>query len=86
MTQKQKAKELVDRFRDYSYEYEVINSEEDTQDWNAKQCALICVDEMIDRFQHIPDVYCLGSIIIDEIKYLQEIKQEIESYDRLPNQ
>jgi len=60
MTPKEKARELVDSFKPYS-------------DWNgfdlqiellnAKQCALIAVDEILN---------------IGEVPYWQEVKQEIE--------
>jgi hypothetical protein len=48
MTPKEKAKELIEKFTEYSYEYEVVNSVEDTNEWNAKQSALILVDEILN--------------------------------------
>jgi len=58
MTPKEKAIELVDRFtfRCFECDYE----------GNAKQCALIAVDEI------------LNIITFDELRYWQEVKQEIE--------
>ncbi len=55
MTEKDKAKELVDRFYDtiennvelYKGEYLVT----------AKQCALVCVDEMIKEHIHVSQNY-----------------------------
>ena len=44
MTPKQKAKELVDRFKPYA---ELIEGTSDNTE-EAKQCALICVNEVID--------------------------------------
>ena len=66
MTPKEKAKELVDRFLGIKK----INPNAITRPYNwqdAKQCALICVDEI------------LNTILYDiEIPYWQEVKQEIE--------
>ena len=56
MKAKEKAKELVDRFR-VGY----INFEE------AKQCALICVDEMLKQPQTSDK----------QLNFLIEVKQEI---------
>ena len=72
MTAKDKAKELVDRFYDtiennvelYKGEYLVT----------AKQCALVCVDEMIKEHIHASQNYKWQ----DEIwEWLREVKQEI---------
>jgi hypothetical protein len=71
MTQKEKAKELVESMaficRECDYEYK------------AKQCALIAVDEILKEYahaeNHIEDI--MGKISI-YIKYWQEVKQEIE--------
>ena len=69
MTPKEKAKALIDRFlkieiwideTDNSTYSHKINLEE------AKQCALICIDEML-RYTDWSN-----------IKFLQEVKQEIE--------
>ena len=71
MTPKQKAKELVDRFWVYSLPNE-------SGSWhNAKQCALIAVDEIIAT-----------DMLIDEdsyvetksyLEYWEQVKQEIEN-------
>ena len=53
MKPKEKAKGLVDRFLERRY-----------TDEDAKECALICVDEIQKVTNH-------------EIKYWQEVKQEI---------
>ena len=52
LTQKQKAKELVDRFRGNSKHTEYVDDNrfkhnKEVEDYNAKKCALICVDEKI---------------------------------------
>jgi len=62
MTPKEKANELTQRF-------ELIDREHRYQDelnlFEAKQCALICVDEIIASCFH------------PKLGYLQEVKQEI---------
>ena len=74
MTPKEKATELFNKF---SLNYYHVT--------NAKQCALICVDEIINNMKlvHKPEY---TSIFIQEqyldlyeaIEYYQEVKQEIE--------
>lgn len=69
MTPKEKAKNLVDRF-----DYEVVNLDgiiSHTKE-ESKQCALICVDEMINYLK--PLAYDVQSI---HTSYWQEVKQEI---------
>lgn len=67
-TAKEKAQELVDKYKVYSYgitEKNIIDC--------AKRCALICVDEILKEIERIDD----GQTFIP-YKYWQEIKQEIE--------
>jgi len=63
MTAKDKAKELVHRFR--------IGDR--NMKSKAKQCALICVDEMLEMsysgYQYDAEI---------EVPFLEEVKQEIE--------
>jgi len=61
MTAKEKAKELVNMFCWHQSD-DYPNSDED---YHAKQCALICVDEIL---RILPFTY---------VKYWQEVKQEI---------
>ena len=63
---KDKAKELVDRFLGVKK----INPNAITRPYNwqeAKQCALICVDEMLQEIEGFPYAY----------KFWEEVKQEI---------
>jgi hypothetical protein len=70
MTPKLKAKELVDKMRD-----EIPCH---CDDWEqAKQCALIAVDEILDELLEIVTVTS-SKYIIKHTNYYQEIKQEIE--------
>ena len=64
MTPKEKAKELVEQF--------TFRCEECNYDWNAKQCALIAVDEIIESYKTKNLIYP------KEIIYYEEVKQEIK--------
>ena len=64
MTPKEKAKELVDRF--------IVNSNQNAYR-HSKQCALICVDEILK-------LHMWKHNSVDLYKYWQEVKQEIEKY------
>ncbi len=57
MTAKEKAKELVDKY----WDFHLLRLE----DYEAKQCALICVDEILEECLDIKE------------SYWQEVKQEI---------
>ena len=68
MKPKEEAKDLV-----YKYKYRIVRGVEIEQMSIslAKQCALICVDEIIESIRHI---------IVEKlrIEYYLEVKQEIE--------
>jgi Na+-translocating ferredoxin:NAD+ oxidoreductase RnfE subunit len=68
MKSKEEAKELVDK-----YKYRIIRGVEIEQMSIslAKQCALICVDEIIESIRHI-----IGEKL--RVEYYLEVKQEIE--------
>lgn len=69
MKAKEKAKELVGRFEDLESDYGAMFC----MAWQeAKQCALICVDEILKEILSTPNVYEL-----DTYYYWKEVKQEI---------
>jgi hypothetical protein len=77
MTQKEKAKQLVDKFRKYvdtdfagdkGFEYS-----KEAETYHAKQCALIAVDEILES--HNKFLSGNNTLIY---KYYQEVKSEIE--------
>lgn len=73
MTPKEKAEELVHKF-DLMQTYIEGFSLQD-----AKECALIAVDEILLTLnKDIRDLDVVGSILLDLIKYWQEVKHEIE--------
>jgi hypothetical protein len=73
MTPKQKAKELVDKFFEYSYR---VKWDIDKNKWEhnfdqSKQCALIAIDEIIEWSSQWNGLH-------NEISFWQEVKTEIE--------
>ena len=75
MTPKEKAKELVWKFAEYShtdFDYNNGGYQVKSQMENAKQCALIAVDEIINCTRN-----GLGDTIFSK-EYWQEVKQEID--------
>ena len=81
MTQKEKANELVDKFyQRFPLKMDVITTRGDLSweydNWEqAKQCALIAVDEILDD-----DMYDMSQELFENrINYWQQVKQEIEN-------
>jgi hypothetical protein len=73
MTPKEKAKELVDKyFRDEILYWDLSYNQ-------AKLCALIAVDEMLNYFSKETFMMAYPEIAISELDYWQEVKQEIEA-------
>jgi hypothetical protein len=72
MTAKEKAKELVNKFYPRATSYSLCRK---NQNENAKQCALIAVEEILDSYTNEKSN---GFIISDKIiPYWEEVKQEI---------
>lgn len=72
MEAKEKAKELVDNYKEF-VSWGMFNDFED-RDKNAKECALICVDEKIETVKKLASN---EGTDWGELEYLQQIKQEI---------
>jgi hypothetical protein len=71
MTPKEKAEELVERFSEYSHTefiYYKGGYQLDTQIQNAKQCALIAVDEILKLVSDDLDLYYKDCIYWEEVK------------------
>jgi hypothetical protein len=80
MTPKEKAKNLVDKFSEYAHtDFVYIRGgyQAESQLQNAKQCALIAVDEILN---YDIKAKCESQFIIEQKieSYWQEVKQEIE--------
>ena len=74
MTPKEKAKELVDKFKKYAY-YPKTDDDRIFMNQlikNAKQCALIAVDEILKVASFYNDSQA-------EVIYFKQVKQEIEN-------
>jgi hypothetical protein len=75
MTPKEKAEELIDKFRSNIISFLSDNM----KDRNAKQCALIAVDTTIQTLnEDIRDLDVRGNVLLDLIDYWRQVKQEIE--------
>ena len=84
MTPKEKAQELVNKFISYSYFSDGNNSMNRSyqQEDNAKQCALIAVDEIIKvcHYNSKENLSNWDLVGLDDFEfscYWQEVKQEI---------
>lgn len=80
MKPEEKAKELVDKFREYvkdlvSKEYELSYSREEETD-NAKAASIICIDEIIN--QASGNIYTVGNNNLSNEEFWQQVKEEIK--------
>lgn len=79
MIAEQKAKELIEKFKAFAYEYEIGDIEE-TVEWNAKQCALICVDEIVEFMITDDEKHeCASWCNSPEMTYWYSVKSFIEN-------
>lgn len=78
MTPKEKAKELVDKFRN---EFTLVKKDYNVDLYrDAKQCALIAVDEIIASNPCYEDADRGGNFMWNNnTYYFEEVKQEIEN-------
>jgi hypothetical protein len=75
MTAKEKAQELVNKFRKYAHGHDDNNRFSPAMEKESgKECAIIAVDEIIDANPY----ECDGiEILHSNISYWQEVKEEI---------
>jgi hypothetical protein len=86
MTPKEKAEELINKFRPHSKYWDCFN-DEPLEENHAKQCALIAVDEIIYSYPHTYDIekdktkdnedVTIIMNVRSNIGYWQEVKEEI---------
>ena len=74
MRAQEKAKELVDRFKNNSKQYWNENDKETYHDVNAKDCALIAVEEIIATHKNRD---LANSLPNWSTEYWQEVKESI---------
>lgn len=78
MEEIEKALELINKFEDFvDYEGDDCFTEREKMFINAKNCALITVDEVIKVFYYI-NPNCDDLILLEELNRWKKIKQEIE--------
>lgn len=81
MTPKEKSQQLIKNYKDQNYDFESFDGSE--RDANAKQCALICVDEIIESYPTSVKTFNsskgLHVIHEDNRKYWQEVRTEIQN-------
>jgi hypothetical protein len=75
MTPKEKAQELFDKFIEFTQDWDELDGYVDDE-YRAKQCALIAVDEKIKYTKEIIMIYDLSFDVSDS--YWIQVKQEIE--------
>jgi hypothetical protein len=83
---KVKAEDLIEQFENYShtdFNYSRGGYQFDSQLQNAKQCALIAVNEILNNFGS-PDDGKLFYASSKTIAFYQEVKQELENFKQ-PN-
>ena len=84
-TPKEKAIELVNKFRTYAddnyaddtnpYHGQILANKRIVLHNSSKQCALIAVDEIINEYSNLPH---FGELYLENIEYLEVVKQEIK--------
>jgi hypothetical protein len=74
MTPKEKAKELFKRYIEFTQEWDELDGYI-VNKYNAKQCALITVDEIINSNPHSNPMNTNG---FSTMAYWMEVKQEIK--------
>ncbi len=72
MTPKEKAEELVNKYKPHSYNGAIEETDELMELFHAKQCALIAVDEIIKEVTPKVQLYTY------QLDFWQQVKQEIE--------
>lgn len=73
MTPQEKANELVEKFKEHS-QLMIGYGGFSSRNGSAKQCALICVDEILDIIKLMP--YGMQYLIARD--YFEEVKEEIQ--------
>ncbi len=76
MEAKDRAKELVEKFKDYAYVEWHGGEDEMTNEIAAKECALICVDEIISALKKNNPEY-LKNTYWHPIDFYKQVIEEI---------
>lgn len=85
LTPKEKAEELIEKYKPYMYCYMGSGMLSNTYDEEvvldfAKKCTIIAVDEVIKQWEYI-DTYLadLGGELNPNLKYWYQVKEDLES-------
>ncbi len=73
MTPQEKANKLIKKLKDYCF-HNSDNDAEEQRIYNAKQCALVCVDEILD---HVEEIRTFEYHFGKSIAYWRDVKDEI---------
>ena len=91
MTPKEKAKDLVKGFRstfiilvtntkgELQFPYKSKYVANEVFEHQSKQCAIECVDEIIESIRKCDD-YWYGDMQVDGVSYWQKVKKELENF------
>jgi hypothetical protein len=79
MTAKNKARELVKKFRLYAFtsDYDYAENGAQNEYYNAEKCAIIAVDEIIKSMPKQPSI-SITMCHFEATVYWEEVKKEIE--------
>ena len=77
MYQKEKAKELVEKFKYFSYFSDGVNSmeREFEREDNARECALVCIDEIIKTLEDCQEFKDVNPNL--PIEYWRGVRNEV---------
>lgn len=85
MKPKEKAEELIEKFRPQCYCFlgsgMLTNTyNEEVSTINAKQCALICIDQILESIPPLITLEGFGSALFenDDVNWWKQVKEEIE--------
>ena len=86
MNQKEKAKELIEKYKPHMYCYMGSGMLSNTYDesvvlQNAVKCSIIAVEEIIENLEPLC-ISHLGTYSNPKIQFWQEIKKELENYEK----
>lgn len=86
MNSKEKAKELIEKYKPHMYCYVGSGMLSNTYDesvvlQNAVECSIIAVDEIMENLERLC-ISPLGTYSNPKIPFWQEVKEELENYEK----
>ena len=80
MTPKEKAEELLTKFRKHAYLWDCYNDEPCQED-HTRACALIHIDEVLKMENKTTPHHMYGMEIVSVYDFYIEVKKELEKFD-----